>query len=472
MESENHFAVETAEETFSAEEGEAELLRLRVTAVPAIPPVLGDVACTFTSPRVASWIVRGGSSVVQQAFFGGAHFVASVLLARWLPAEEYGAFAVAYSVFLLLLMTYSAVFCEPVMVYGAGRYAEVLSAYLRAMLRGHFLLLVPAGILLALATPLIGRFYTHNVQAAFLVLSLLSPLLLLVWLCRAAFYAQLDPYTGALAGLCYFVLLTSFICILNLSGMLSPVSAVAAMAAASMLVSAGCLRRFAKQASKPTTPAEITCAGVMSEQWQYGRWAALSAIAGWIAANIFYLTLPARYGVESTGALRVLMNLMYPLLQSESAVIVLLIPVLVRQLKRAGMHELKQTTLRLIALFVPMGLLYLVFLGLFGGRVLRLLYAGRYSGLSIWAMVAVGLLPITTGIVGLLGAAARAIELPRLTSWGALASAGTALLVGVPLTLHYGVTAAAFALVLNDIPAIAVVGVLLMRTHTSAGAMA
>jgi O-antigen/teichoic acid export membrane protein len=422
--------------------------------------------------RLRAWAFRGGSSVLQQGLFAGAHFLTNVLLARWLAPASYGAFALAYSVFLLLLAFYMALFYEPVLVYGPGRYASTFSTYIRVLVRAHFLLLLPMSLLIAFAAPLLGRFYTHEFQLAFLALTVVSPLLLLVWLCRAAFYAQLNPHAGAVAGACYFVLLVLCIWILQRGGMLSPATALGGMAGGSLLVSAGCLYRFRKQGEQAASIPELKFARVVSDHWHYGRWAWLTAVASWIPANIYYALLPARFGLESTAMLRALMNLMYPLLHTVSPLVTLLIPILVRQRERNGLQRMKRTVLQLVALFVPAGVLYLLFLAAFRAPILHLLYAGRYNNVSAWAAVSIGILPITSGIAYLLGAALRALERPHLIFWSYLASTIAALAVGIPVTLHYGVSGAAFALVLNDLPTIVVLAVCLARCKEATGAPA
>ena len=48
------------------------------------------------------WVARGGWAVADQASFALSNFVVTVLLARWLPPLEFGAFITSYSVFLLV----------------------------------------------------------------------------------------------------------------------------------------------------------------------------------------------------------------------------------------------------------------------------------------------------------------------------------------------------------------------------------
>src|SRR5262245_61670140 len=101
--------------------------------------------------KTQNWIIRGGWALVDQGLFVFASVILNVLLARWLTAAEYGAFAVSYSLFLLLGTFHTALVTEPMLVFGAGKYANNSSAYLKVLFRAHFLLTFVGSILLAIA---------------------------------------------------------------------------------------------------------------------------------------------------------------------------------------------------------------------------------------------------------------------------------------------------------------------------------
>ncbi len=88
-------------------------------------------------PQVFSAATTGGLAILGQGTFAGAHFLMNVLLARWLPPEQYGAFALAYSGFLLFLMLYGACIYEPLIVFGSGRYAGRFQEYFWLLARGN-----------------------------------------------------------------------------------------------------------------------------------------------------------------------------------------------------------------------------------------------------------------------------------------------------------------------------------------------
>jgi O-antigen/teichoic acid export membrane protein len=410
--------------------------------------------------RFSRWGVRGGSSILQQGMFAGAHFLTNILLARWLSPASYGAFALVYSFFLLILMGSMALFFEPLLVFGPGRYANRLSAYVAVLVKLHFLFFVPVGIVIAVLAPLINRLYGHESFLAFLALIVLGPSLMLVWLCRAAFYAELKPHLGTVAGIFYFVGLLLSVYVLQKTGWLSPVTAVVAMAVAGAFIGAGCLFQVLGRDRSEAHDRNLR-AEVIADHWSYGRWSALTALVVWVPGNLYYALLPSRFGLASAAELRALTNLIFPLLHTVMALNLLLIPVLVRQVNGPGPALMPRTVRQMILWMIPLGGIYFALLAVFSQPLLGFLYAGKYSHVSKWAVVCIGLIPVTNGIGGLLGAGLRSLEKPHLVFWGYGLAALAAIAVGCPLTLRYGVSGAASALLLTDFPTILLLAIFL-----------
>jgi O-antigen/teichoic acid export membrane protein len=437
-----------------------------VDRVPDLEDALGGMPGPSTTNeilrRFSRWGVRGGSSILQQGMFAGAHFLTNILLARWLSPASYGAFALVYSFFLLILMGSMALFFEPLLVFGPGRYANRLSAYVAVLVKLHFLFFVPVGIGIAALSPLLNRLYGHESFLAFLALIVLGPSLMLVWLCRAAFYAELKPHVGTVAGIFYFVGLLVSVYVLQQAGILSPATAVVAMALAGAFIAAGCLFQvLGKNRSEVHDP--NLRAEVIADHWSYGRWSALTALVVWVPGNLYYALLPSRFGLASAAELRALTNLIFPLLHTVMALNLLLIPVLVRQVNGPGPALMARTVRQMILWMIPLGVIYFAVLVTFSQPLLTFLYAGKYSHVSKWAVVCIGFIPVTNGIGGLLGAGLRSLEKPHLIFWGYGLATLAAVAVGCPLTLHYGVSGAAASLLLTDIPTILLLAIFLKR---------
>jgi hypothetical protein len=76
----------------------------------------------IVSARRLAWVGKGALAIVDQGLLSGSNFLLAVLLARWLPRDQYGAFALGFSIFLFLSGLHNAFFLEPMSVLGPESY--------------------------------------------------------------------------------------------------------------------------------------------------------------------------------------------------------------------------------------------------------------------------------------------------------------------------------------------------------------
>jgi SAM-dependent methyltransferase/O-antigen/teichoic acid export membrane protein len=398
-------------------------------------------------PSFIPWAAKGGLAILDQALFAGAHFVLNILLARWLPPAEYGAFALAYSVFLLFAALHTALLTEPMMIFGPGKYADHYQKYLGILLRGHWGLMVPAGVLLLGTAFLLGYLYSANVERAFLGLALAAPLILLLWLVRRAFYVRLRPGWACFGGGLYFVVLPVSAFVFHTAGWLSPFTALLLMGGGALLASGFLLVVLQPQWALSVGNASV--AMVANEHWQYGRWALPTAAVIWFPLNVYYAVLPAWAGLEGAGALRALMNLANPALHTLIALTMLLQPVLVRHWHQNGRQGLGRTVRRSLILFLSGSALYVSLLWFFRFEIFRFFYAGKYQEYIGWSLLMMGMLPLVASIPVVLSAALRAVERPDWVFWSYLLSTVAAVAIGIPLTASWGVVGSVGGLFLS-----------------------
>ena len=165
-----------------------------------------------------AWARHGAWALADQGLFAGANFLVNVLLARWLSPEGFGAYTVAYTVFLLLGTLHSGVLVEPMLVYGASRFRDRLPQYLRLLVTGH--LRFAAGAAVALAAGAVffwttGQLVLGHALAAFAVG---QALILFQWLMRSACYVETRPHVSAASGAVYAALMIAGVAALNASG--------------------------------------------------------------------------------------------------------------------------------------------------------------------------------------------------------------------------------------------------------------
>jgi len=112
-------------------------------AVPVEGTLAPPVVAGLSWRQIRSWTTKGSLAIADQGLFAGSNFLLNVLLARWLAPADYGAFALAYSVFWLFGVFHTAILTEPMLVFGPGKYRERFPEYLGILLRGHFALMLP-----------------------------------------------------------------------------------------------------------------------------------------------------------------------------------------------------------------------------------------------------------------------------------------------------------------------------------------
>jgi O-antigen/teichoic acid export membrane protein len=394
------------------------------------------------------WVGKGSLAVVDQGLFAGTNFIVNILLARWLTPAEYGAFALAFSVFLLLGAFHTASLTEPMMVFGAGKYASCFEKYVGILLCGHFGLMFPASLVLITTAFLLGPIHSTSAEWAFLGLALAAPLILLLWLVRRALYVRLEPGWSALGGATYLLVILAAIEVLKTARTLSPATGFLAMGAGAAVVSGLLLWRVKPRlrglTSKPATPLVVA-----ADHWQYGRWSLASVGVGWFPSNIYFVLLPVWFGLEAAGALKALMNLAMPILQANSALGLLLLPVLVRSHQEGGLPRMRRMAQLALALFLSGSAVYLALVWAFRSEIIHLLYGGKYQEYASWPLLFIALLPFAESLMGVFGSVLRALERPDWVFWCYLGSSIVTLVIGLPLASRMGVGGAAAGLLIS-----------------------
>jgi O-antigen/teichoic acid export membrane protein len=404
------------------------------------PQPVAETSRTGRPAWLVKWGTKGGLALMDQALFAGAQFVLNILLARWLTPDEYGAFAVAYSVYLLGNYVHLALLVEPMIVFGSGRYSKERRKYLGVVLRGHWMLTVPVGLLRFGAGFLVGRLYSQPVEHALYALALALPLILLVALTRRAFYIELRPGHAAAGGAINFCGLIALVVWLHAAGMLSPGTAILAMGV-SALPAAG-LHLVWLRPQWSGIPEGLTPREVAREHWGYGRWVLAAVFPSWTLTNLYYLALPAWFGLKAAGALKALMNLSMPARHSLVASGALVLPLLVRHRDTGGPRLMRQTVRRITVLFAVGAAIYCPLLWFFRTQIIELLYGGRYLEYSGLPVLLVGLMPMVTVCTVTFSGALSAFERPDRAFWANLSAGALAASLGLWLTASWGVVGA------------------------------
>ncbi len=403
--------------------------------------------------KTQNWIIRGGWALADQGLFVFANVILNIFLARWLTAAEYGAFAVAYSLFLLLGTFHTALITEPMLVFGPGKYANRSSAYLRTLFRAHFYLTFAGSTLLALAALVLKFKQMTSISQALFGLSIAAPFSLLMWMARRSAYLRSKPNLAALFSGVYLLL--------NLVGLLALVNLRILSVFTSLLVvgGSGVIAGFGLwlQVQRPTsdTSEDIDSSEVTNDHLRYGRWACATSLLMWVPLNLFFVVLSATANLEASATLKALSNLVLPLLQANAALGSILLPALAA--RTTNNKQFVKTVRISVLVFAAGAITYSVFVGAFGKTLLHLLYSGRYDN-HISLLYLLLLIPVCDGLIMVLSTALRAQQLPDRVFWSQLLIAAFVLTTGVLASSAYGVVGAASAIVLAEILGVLTLG--------------
>ncbi len=317
-------------------------------------------------------------AVADQALIAGSNFLLNVLLARLLPPDEYGAFALAFAVFLLVANAYQALLLTPSLVLSVTVFASRRSGYLRAMLRFHALvsIIVVAGFCLASAA-CVAFPSTAGLAPALAGLAISTPCVLLFWLVRSVYYVDMVPARAAMGALGYCVLLFGFLFFGRAT--LGTFNAFLAIGTASLLVALLLLSRlhFAVEGEKAVTLAEL-----WRESWQFGRWELSTSLVLWVTTGLCYPLTTTALGASYAGGLRALQNFSLPFTHAFVACLRLAVPYASRQFAAEGKRMAARIVYLLLGVAVIVSLAYIGLMVALGTRAADLLYGGKFRELT------------------------------------------------------------------------------------------
>jgi len=388
---------------------------------------------------------QGALALFDQAFFAGANFFVNILLARWLLPADYGQFVTLYTVMLFVGVFHSALVVDPYLVLGAGKFQSRYVDYFRVAVRFHRHMLAAAVACALLLAWTLGEFVNWEMGGRVAGVVIASSLIATLWFLRRCCYLvdQLAAAVRAMAIYCFglLALISLFHSVDRLNVATTLVCfAVAAAVAAYYLFSA--LR--AKTAASIVAAREIS---VVAEHWRLGGWGLATQLLSWIPGNIYFLVLPLVADDVANAELKALATLTMPVLHVISVIATLNMPRLVRARGTAEFDRLLKVTLALCSVLAVLNWLLL---GLFGEFLIALLYHGQYAAQShlLWL---IGIAPVFSVIIAIIGTALRSLEKNRLLFFANLLAASVSVTVGVALMSLWHTEGAAIGWVLTSL---------------------
>jgi len=410
----------------------------------------GPTQATSVKSSWLSWGSKGVLTLIDQGLIGGSNFFISILLARQLLPEQYGAYGLVFEIFMVLSLAYACLILEPMLVFGSSVYRNNFREYFGVLLWLHVAIALIIVLLLGGSAVIAHELGTSpSLPRALIGAMIAGPCVFLFWLVRRVFYVKLDPQTAVLGGLLYCAVQIGGLLVFYKLRILSPFAAFLLMSAGALIASAVLLARLKPSMELKTTRPILL--EVSHQSWRYGRWALASAFASWFCGNIFYLLLSIFGGLANTGALKALLNFASPAGQVFAALSMLTLPYASRSYQQSGVAGVQDLSWRSFTPLYAGGTVayWAVFL-LFKHPIVRFLYAGKYLEVEYlipWVALASVFRVATVALM----VALKAIQAPFLGFIAFAVSDVIALLIGVPAIWAFGLDGAIVAYVLSGV---------------------
>ncbi|HLJ50813.1 MAG TPA: glycosyltransferase [Bryobacteraceae bacterium] len=379
------------------------------------------------------WVRRGFFALTDQGLISGSNFLLTIFLARWLTPEQYGVYALAFSIFLFLSAWHQALLLEPMTVLSASSD----SRYRGALLWIQIFFSVAVFILFGAAAWVTMRMHFTYIATALFGLMAGAPGILLFWFARTSCYVELASGIAAAGSMAYSIVILGGAWELSRVARLSTELVFALMGATGLLV--GIVLLVAIRVGWPASRQSLRDA--VERHWKYGRWALGSSLVIWVPGNLFYSVIAGVLGLSSAGAFRALMNLTVPVTHGATALAMLFQPQVSRTAAQHGADSTKRPVARVAALFGLGACAWLILVAVFSGPLWELLYRGRFqaaSGLSNLLLIGVVVQVIAYApAIGL-----RALQTPSYVFYAYSIAAVACLGGGIPAIHAWGLAGA------------------------------
>lgn len=391
---------------------------------------------------------KSGLAILDQGLVTGSNFFISIILARWLPADQYGAYALVFSIFLLIGMLYQSLLLEPMGVFGASVYKNRFRGYFKAVLALHAFSSLLMMVVICLAAGIaFNRGGTKSLIATLLCMALASPLILLFWLVKRAFYVLLSPGPSTVAGFLYCGLTLGTLSLAYRYHWLAPPTAFLLMGIGSLGATIPLLIYLMRILSSDVSG--VSLSETWRRHWGYGRWALGSSALAWVPVNIFFPLASTFSGMKEAGELKALLNLSAPVWQPVAALSTLLLPYATQIQEKRGSVGAGLLSRQVSLVFMLGTITYWGLVLLFRDSIFHHLYSGRYAGLMyLLPVMALGSI-CWSGFVGPANAL-RAMESPVSVFIAVGAASAAAVIIGIPFTRFLGLKGAVWGMTISQ----------------------
>lgn len=443
----------------------------------ALPPIPGSAAegspqpvespelgIRITANRLRVWGIRSLLSVFDQGLTASVGFGVNVLLARWMPADVYGAFAVAFAGFLFISGFYNAILLEPLTVLGPSMFVKRLSAYFRKQIVVHAFLVGALSVIILLVAAVVSRITPHSpLPAALFGSGLALPFLLVLWLVRRMCYVLQRPSTAVFGSIFYVFVTLTGLRLLRQLHQVTPFS-VFVLTGAGSLLAAGVLWILMglPRSEGSMAGAKLSWRQVLRENWKYGRWLVASTALNSVSNQAQMFFVAGALGLGAAGVLRAMQIPSLVMMQILAATGLLVLPAFSYDFGLRSVARMRRKAVLVSVALAAATLSFAALLALFATRTEQILFGGKYKEYAL-LMPILALVPAAQGASTGYSLALRASQRPHFDLVASAIAAPVALISAITFLHWWGLTGAAVSIVLSYL-AVSITTCLVYRT--------
>jgi O-antigen/teichoic acid export membrane protein len=388
---------------------------------PALQALASPAAAStirITAENLRAWSAKSIYSLIDQGLTSLTGFFVSFFLARWLSAEVFGAYAIAFAAYLFIAGFHNVILLEPISVFGPSRHATRLPDYFRAQAILHVILCAALSAIAGLTAAFLWLQHPQNPLVGAITGSALAlPFLLLLWLARRMCYVLQLPRIAILGSASCLAIALAGLYVLRHLDWLGPFSTFLLVAGASVLGSVAIFVPLlpATRARAIESPlGKISWRSTLRENFTYARWLIPGTVLYSVASQVQIFLAAAFLGLGSAGILRAMMLPAAVMTQAVSAADMLLLPSFSYDFGRGAIAHLRHKAVLVSIALGAAGLLFAGFLWLAATPLEHSFFRGKFAPYA-WLMPLLALVPAANGFSGGFSAALRSSQLPHTT---------------------------------------------------------
>lgn len=384
--------------------------------------------------------------MADQALSVGGMLLVNLVLARTETKEEYGMFALSYSVLTFLMALQNAAILEPFTIYGSGRYSRHLAEYFQLICRSNAALgLLMSALILSLCLG-VQWIAHHQLPRAIVGLGLTVSVLLSGALLRRIFYLQRRADLAAAASLIFFVTVSLGLWLTVKAHVLDGLTVFLILA--SGWLAAGFSLALKLPFSKTAQSFLQHEPHYWREHWKYTRWVLVTAFVFQLTTQGYYWLVGGLLSVRDVAHLKAISLIVAPADQIFIALDYLVLPVLAAHYAAKRIDHLISAWKWYAVGIAGVTLTFFGVIRVFGRPLIHILFGGRYDDVAPLLPLLL-LVPVVMGIGHTMNAALKAAESPRLVFWAYVCSGAVTFLIGIPLVVRFGLKGAVYGTLIS-----------------------